>query len=241
MLRFIVLAVVMLSSAPVVVNAQQTERQGVEPPALRKLRPEATQQFRQKRDAMQAQLQQRREESRQRMENLRQGAETRIQEKRDQLRQRLGNIRDERKRQAVERVDERMDALNERMSKHFSEVLERLDAILDRIVSRSEKASANGRDVSSVSSATEAARQAIAAARASVEAQAAKTYVISVTTESVLRQNVGIARQALHADLVKARDAVFAARDAVHRAATTLAQIPGIDGLEVPATATTTP
>ncbi|MBI2048810.1 MAG: hypothetical protein HYT30_02680, partial [Parcubacteria group bacterium] len=110
------------------------------------------------------------------------------------------------------------------------------------IGSRMEKAEANGRDVSAVKTAIAAAKTAIASARAAIEVQSKKTYDVAISTEDKLRPDVGKAREALRNDLVKVRETVFAARDAVHKAATTLGQVQGVNELEVtPAPATTTP
>jgi len=55
-----------------------------------------------------------------------------------------------------------------------------------------------------------------------------------------LKADVGSARQALHADLVKVRELVQKAREAVHKVAIILAQIHGV-GNNSTSTATTTP
>lgn len=108
------------------------------------------------------------------------------------------------------------------------------------MVSRADKAEAAGRDVSTVRTAVSGAEAAIASARdTTVAAQAAKTYAIEVTTEETLRAAVEAAREALRADLTTVRESVKETHTALRVAATTLAQIPRVNDLEVEAEAET--
>lgn len=170
------------------------------------------------------QIEQRQAEFREMMSEQRAALKNKVEKKRADLRQRLLDIRDERKRKIVERVDARMDALNERWTGHFSDVLDRLENNIEKIEGRIAQAEARGRDVSAAKSAIIASKAAIAASRTAVASQAGKTYVITVSTEDVLRVDVGRARKALHDDLVLVRDTVQGTRDAVHAAAVALAQ-----------------
>ena len=161
------------------------------------------------------------------------GRQTQIEERRAELQTRLQSIRDERKKQAVERIHEAVNALNERMTDHFTNVLDQIDKMLDRVESRTDKAEANGLDVSTVRPEITNAENAIAAARAAVEAQAGKVYEVQITgSETTLRADVGKTRQELHEDLTGVRDLVKAAREAVRNAAVTLAQIPRVNDNE---------
>ena len=123
--------------------------------------------------------------------------------------------------------------------------------VLDKISNRTAKAEANGRDISAVKTAITEATNAIALSRTAIQNQAGKVYSIvintstisaSTSTESVLlRADVGKIRQALHSDLTGVQKTVKTAQEAVRKVATTLAQIPKVDELEVAtSTATTT-
>ncbi len=183
-------------------------------------------------------LQQKRTEFQNRLEAKRTELKDKIQTKREELKQRLQGLKDENKKKIVEKIDRNIDALNEKILKHFSSVLEHLENVLAKIISRIEKAKANGRDTISAETAVQAAEMAISSTRAAIELQTNKIYTIATSTEDTLRLEVGKARQVLHTDLVKVRDTVFAAREAVKKAAAELHKIQGIDELEV---ATTTP
>ena len=152
-----------------------------------------------------------------------------IQDKREALRAQLQKVKDERKREVVERIDVRLDALNDRMLDHFSNVLDRLEDVLERIASRADKAEGRGLDVSTVRTAITDALSSITSARSAVQVQAGNTCIVTVTTENNLRVDVGKARKCLHDNLTVVREAVKAAKEAVRRAATTLAQIPRVD------------
>ncbi|OGY61200.1 MAG: hypothetical protein A3F99_02860 [Candidatus Colwellbacteria bacterium RIFCSPLOWO2_12_FULL_43_11] len=152
-----------------------------------------------------------------------------IQDKREALRAQLQKVKDERRREVVERIDVRLDELNARMLDHFSNVLDRLEDVLERIASRADKAEGRGLDVSTVRTAITDALSSITSARSAVQVQAGNTCIVTVTTENNLRVDIGKARKCLHDNLTVVREAVKAAKEAVRKAATTLAQIPRVD------------
>ena len=100
---------------------------------------------------------------------------------------------------------------------------------MEKINARVEKAAAKGLDVSAVRTALTAADAAIAISKVAIANQTVKTYAIAVTGEATLRQNVGAARRALHADLKAVEQTVKDAREAVRKAATTLAGVPRVN------------
>lgn len=157
-----------------------------------------------------------------------------IETQREELKKKLQKIKDERKRAAVERIEKAIAELNERRIDHFNKAADQIEKVLERITSRVDKAETNSRDVSKVRTAITAAEDSIAKARDAIKAQAGKTYTVTINTEEKLRADVGSARKALHDDLMKVQEAVKAAREAVYQAARTLAEIRGVDELEVP-------
>jgi len=177
--------------------------------------------------------------ARQEIINTRQETKIKIDAQRALLQQKLKQIKDQVKQNTVLRISDRLTALNNLMVDHFLAVLTRLDTILNNIGSRVDKAQSAGLDVAAVRTAISDAQKAISASRNAVKVQAGKTYPITIittanatTTENNLKVDVGKARQVLHADLVAVRATVVAARDAVHKAATTLVQIQGIDDID---------
>lgn len=183
-----------------------------------------------KKQELRTAAEEKREELKTRVEETRVRVKKEIDAKRIELKDRLRQVRDEQKRKAVERLEEQLNRLNERMMKHFSEVLDRLEKTLVNIKSRTDKAESKGWNVASVRKMIVSAEEAIAAARAAIEAQAAKNYVPEITGDhEKLKVEVGQARQALHDDLKILREKIRLAYEAVRLVATTLAQVPRID------------
>lgn len=185
------------------------------------IRPDASQQIQTEEDNFQNIVQTKRGES-----------QSATQTHRSQLEAKLKNIKDEKKKTTVEQIDQSITDLNNLMTIHYGSVLDKLSEVLKRIISRTDKAQANGKDVTSVRTAIASAQTAITSARVAVAAQVGKTYSINITTSANLKNDVGAARQTLRDDLKKAEDAVKTARDAVHQAATALAQIPDVDKIK---------
>lgn len=190
--------------------------------------------FKDKREALQEDVQSRVESFRQDVEAKREAARARIEAARQALQEKLAQFRDDRKKQIVERLAKSLDELNTKMVRQFSEIVDKLDELLVSIGSRADKAEANGRDVSAVRSALTSAQTAVAAAREAVRTQAAKTYPVNLTSEDTARTDIAPVKQALEADLKAVRTLVQAARQAVAAAAQALRQIPGVDSLEFP-------
>ena len=156
------------------------------------------------------------------------------------LREKLSSIRDERKKALVEKLDKHFKEIDNRMAGHFTKILDKLEDVLGKIDDRADKAETNGKDVSSIRTAIDAAHKLIQTARDLITAQAGKTYPINITTEDKLGPAVSSSRNALHDDLQKIRDAAHAARKGVGDAVRALSAIQGVDD-ESSDTATTTP
>ncbi len=186
-------------------------------------------------------LQNARENFKKAVETKRTELQNTVKVQKEELKTKLEKIKDERKKTAVERIDQNLTNLNARMTAHYTNVLDQISGVLTRVVSRADKAQANGKDVTSVRTAITDAQNAITAARAAIVAQAGKTYSMNISGDTTLKNDVGTARQTLRDDLKKVEDLVKAAREAVRKAVTSLAQIQGVDELKpVTSTAPTT-
>src|SRR3990167_6524120 len=210
-------------------------------------RQELRQNIREQKQDVRQNIKEERQDVRQNIKEERQAVKAevkgKIEAKRAELKQNLAKIKDERKKAVAERIYQELNKLNERTMNHFVDVLNHLEKTLEKIKDRTAKAETNGRDVAAVRTAISDAEQAISASRSAVEIQSKKTYDFTFDSEETLKLNIGKARQALHSDISGVRKTVFDAREAVRKAATTLAQIPRVDELEVATTtpATTTP
>lgn len=138
--------------------------------------------------------------------------------RREEFKNKVGEIRDQRKKEAVERIDENIGKHNEKWVEHWNKVLSRLSEILAKIKTRTDKAAGEGKDVTAVNSAISAADAAIAAAQSSIDAQAGKTYVIEITDEEHLGENVSEVVRGFKTDVKATFEKVQAAKRAVHDA-----------------------
>jgi hypothetical protein len=153
--------------------------------------------------------------------------ESRIEAHRSALQVKLQKIKDEVRRKVVEKIDSNVIDLNGRTTDHYLNVLDQISAVLNRVVTNTDKAQADGKDVGTVRAKIAAAQEAINSARLKVQAQATKAYTINVTTDSGLKGAVQTVRKALHDDLAASRDAVKSAREAVKAAITALGKLSG--------------
>ena len=152
--------------------------------------------------------------------------------RREEFKQKLAEIRDERKRRIIELIDLRIDAMLERWVNHWNKVLARLTEILAKIGTRADKAETAGHDVSAVRAAIASAEAAIAAAQDAVNALAGKTFVIEITDEENLGQNVSDTIHLVRQELFAVREKVRTARQAVLDALHALQAIRGVDEAE---------
>lgn len=197
---------------------------------LKNKRQEAIQQIKDKRDELRAKIDNVASSTKATVLQKREALKAQIQERRANLKEKLKQIKDERKQKVVERVDEQLRKLNEKMTDHFLAVLTRLEKVLNNIKARADKAESAGKNVAAVRTAIIDAQNLIDSTREAAKTQDGKLYNVTISGEEAkLRAEVGKARQALHADLAAVRKLVQTARDAVHKAATTLAQIPKVD------------
>jgi len=141
-----------------------------------------------------------------------------IDEARAEFRENLTAIRDAQKRRILEHLGDRLEQINERWTGHFDNVLARLSEILVKIGTRADKLEVDGRDVASVRDAITDAEAAIDTAQDLVNSQAGNSYIIDITDEENLKDDVKSVRDKLHEDLTAARSAVKTAREAVHNA-----------------------
>ncbi len=170
-------------------------------------------------------LKQAREEFQNKIQAIKEELKTKLQDAKDKLRVKLQKVKDQKKISSVENINDQLQKLNERWTDHFVDVIDHLSDVLVKIGGRADKLSVNNVNVASVKNLMNTASTTIASARTAIATQAAKVYTINVTTETNLKTDVGKTRQALHSDLVKLRDIVFGARNAVHNAAQELSKL----------------
>jgi len=185
---------------------------------------------------MKKRLREAQEEARKKREEIvnefrerRQEALAELEKKREEFQLKLQEIKDERKQKIVENIDERLSSLNEKWVSHWNRVLSRLTEILAKITSRADALAAEGVDVSSVRSAVTVAEAAISAAQEAVNNQVGNTYVVDITSEENLGQDVKSVISDFHANIKSVWDKVKSARLAVGDALKVLKEVASND------------
>lgn len=163
-------------------------------------------------------LKKNREELKENIQEDREAMKEKIKTEREEFKKKLEIIRDEKKKQVVESLDGRIENINANKTKHLLEVLERLGGALDKIESKSKDLGSKNVDLTSVNTAVATARADIAAAKTLIETQAAKSYVINISSESTLRSDVSTAINQLKSDLTASIEAVKKAKQSVQSA-----------------------
>ena len=121
-----------------------------------------------------------------------------IKERRETFKTNLKKIKDGKKQKIVEKLDIRFNEVNAKRTAQMAKHLDKMSQILARVTG----------DTASASSAIQTARD-------SVTTQAAKTYVVTISTEDKLKMDVGKVRSQLEADLKSVNELVIRARKAV--------------------------
>ena len=120
--------------------------------------------------------------------------------RRNEFKQKVQTIRDERKKKIVERADAKLAEINKRRTDAMVRHLDKMSEILAKVKARDGD--------------TTVAEAAVAEARSAVAVQAAKTYVIIISTEDKLKINVGETMKALKTDLQAVHQKIVGARKA---------------------------
>lgn len=152
------------------------------------------------REELQAQKKAAISEIKETVKTKREAAKEAIATKREEFKAKVAEIRDQKKKALVERIDTKLANANLKHTDRFAQVLSNLQAILDKMSTDVDKTGA---------------QSSIDLAKAAVEAQAAKTYVITISTESALKLDVGAVTSQLRLDLVSTHKLVIDAKQAV--------------------------
>ena len=179
------------------------------------------------------QVRQERQETRENIERIREENRGLIEQRRLALKEQLRLLEDQRKVPIVERIYDNLNRLNDQIVIQLLAKIDQIEEVLERVKSRTDKAQEAGLDVGGVREAIAVAEEAIEKARTTAETQAGKIYEIIISDEANLRTDVKPVRDQLQSDLEALRQQVVLAREAVREAITTLAQVRGIESLEI--------
>ncbi|MBI2405296.1 hypothetical protein HYV22_03930 [Candidatus Gottesmanbacteria bacterium] len=161
------------------------------------------------------------------LENRRQKAKESFKTERENFKKKLETFKDQKKKERVETLGTKLDDVNKKRTDQMMIFLNKVIEVLAKIKIQTAAEKAKGKDVSKVTTAIDAAQTAIDVAKAAIEAQAGKSYVISVSSEANVRGDVGTTMKSLERDASSVRDLVNAAKKRVSDAIRELAKIRG--------------
>ncbi len=147
----------------------------------------------------------------------------------------VATIKDTQKQTVVSDIDTKISTMNQTRTDEMVANLTRLSQILDSISTRSAAAKAAGQNTATVDSDVTSARSAIALAQTAVTTQAAKSYTITITTDTKLRTNVMTTLAQFRKDINATHKTVVTARDGVRVAAIDLEKLTSVNVTTTPA------
>ena len=160
-------------------------------------------------------------------------------EARTEFKNKLSEIKDEKKQTIVTNIDSRISTINKNRTDEMYKRIERLTSILAKISTKEAALKADGKNTATLMSNITAAQTAIDAAKQAVIDQAAKEYVVNITTEAALKTTVSTTIKQFMTDIKAVFAKVVAAQAAVYKAHTELAKLMGVS--PTPSTTTATP
>ena len=163
------------------------------------------------------------EKLRERVTQKRMDALTTAQAKREQFKEKLQTIRDTQKVVVVQRLDNQFIKINNTSTDRWTTALEQMSGMVERASSQAANLEESGVNTAALDLAITRAQTAITTAQTAVSNQAGKSYVLTITTETALRANVGATVSQLRQDLRTTHNSVVAAKRAVMQVVKALA------------------
>src|SRR3989344_3129498 len=145
-----------------------------------------------------------------------------IAEARAAMKAKISEIKDIRKKTIVENIDSRIKTINENRTQQMLKHLDRLTTILSKVSSKEAALKSQGKDTTALSNSITLATTTIETAKTAVNAQAAKTYTATITTDEALKTAITTLLTQFKKDIKAAHVLVVTAQKAVsaaHKAA----------------------
>jgi len=132
-----------------------------------------------------------------------------IKAKKEEFKTRIQIIKDQKKKALVERIDIKLATVNKKQTEKLTEILSRLQGFLDKV----SKTATDTMLVSNIS----LAQTAIDTAKAAVETQTEKSYIMNIVDDTTLKLNAGTVVSQLRQDLTALHKLVIDAKQAVQK------------------------
>ncbi|MCC7436344.1 hypothetical protein IT402_00490 [Candidatus Nomurabacteria bacterium] len=185
--------------------------------------------LREKRDAIIGAIQDKRDLFKIEFEAKKDEMQAKREEWKNSFKEDLKKIKDDTKRERVEKISDNFAEINVKATTEASLTVDKIEAVLIAIESRSDKAAANGQNVSAVASSIVSAETAIADARAAIALQVAKVYETNISSDANAKSALEATRNQFRKDLQAMKLKVKAAYDATKKAADALKKVPSVD------------
>lgn len=134
------------------------------------------------------------------------------------LKGKLAKFKDKAKAIRVENINNNLNTVNKRRTDSMSQVLEKISKILERLKAKSGAAATAGKDVSALNSAIADVEVKWAEADSALKAQMETDYSLAVNTESTVKEDAKITRNALHTDLKSVHTQIVEVRQSLAKA-----------------------
>jgi len=164
----------------------------------------------------------------QEMKDAKNEMHTQMMEARSDFKKRLSEIKDEKKQTIITNIDSKINTINKKRTDEMYRRVNRLSLILVKISTKESELKAQGKITTALVSDIAAAQIAIDAAKQAVVDQAAKDYVVSITSETTLKSDVSTAFKQFLADIKSVYVKVVAAQTAVLKAHIDVAKLMGV-------------
>ena len=155
----------------------------------------------------------RREQLKKEIETRKEAAKTEVEQLRKAFSERITTIKDKKKQEIVKNIDKGIAEVNKARTEAMARQLTRMEEILGKKDEFVRQLEAKGQDVSTAKTAITTALSAISSAKNAVVAQAAKEYVIGITTEKDLREMVEKTQTQFETDIKSVQAKVKEARE----------------------------
>lgn len=164
---------------------------------------------------------------RQELKDAKSTMHTEMSEARAAFKEKLQAIKDQRKQIIVTNLDSRLNQINQRRTQQMTERLNRLSSVLDNISSKEATLATQGKNTTLLKSDIATAKTAIDTAKMAVTTQAAKDYIMSITTDTALKNSASTTIQQFFSDIKVVYLKVVAAQTAVIKAHKDVSQLMG--------------
>ena len=206
-----ILTLTLLLALPMASMAEETDETAMEEEAtVSPAREKNRMEIMEEKKTMKEEAIQTRKEAQEEIMQKREEAKEQFAQDREEFQMKLKEITDERKQEIVEKVDVHIAEMNEKITTRLAEHLDKISEIIDRIEA---KAAEQEEDSKTVDDAITVARSAVETAQTAVAEQAGKEYIIELTDDSNLKDDVKAVVTQFRTDIKATVETVREARE----------------------------